>query len=187
MLAEGKVTEPTYLRLVKGADVQIQFGKTDGYVPMALVKQARREVKANRRVAQADFDEVWCVFDRDEHPDVSNALEEARQSGVETAMSTPCFELWLVLHAQERSAFVHRHVIQRECRNLGLIDGKTIAEGAAHQLRSGYLLAKQRAQKLDEMHEQTGSPRGSNPSSGVWRLVDRLQMGQGSSCPEGAA
>ena len=177
VLTEGEVTEPAYLRLFKGTDVQIQFGDRGGYAPMALVKQARREIKSNRRARWADFDEVWCVFDRDEHPDVSSAIEEARHSGVETAMSNPCFELWLVLHVQEHSAGVHRHVIQRVCSNLGLTDGKAIADGAVQRLRDGFRMAKQRALKLNEMHELTGSPRGSNPSSSVWRLVDRLQAG----------
>ncbi len=179
MLTEGKVTEPAYFRLVKGTDVRIQFGDTGGYTPMALVKQARRELRTNRRVAQADFDEIWCVFDRDEHPDVSSAIEEARQGGVETAMSNPCIELWLVLHVQEHTKSVHRHAIQKECQRLGLTDGKAIADGVEHRLRGGYARAKQRARKLDEMHKQSDSPRGSNPSSGVWRLVDRLQAKQG--------
>ena len=146
---------------------------------MALVKQARRELKSNRRVGQADFDEIWCVFDRDEHPDVSSAIEEARQSGVETAMSNPCIELWLVLHVQEHTKSVHRHVIQKECQRLGLTDGKAIAGQSEHRLRDGYALAKQRARKLDEMHERNRSPRGSNPSSAVWRLIDRLQAKEG--------
>ncbi|MDD9964120.1 MAG: RloB family protein [Gammaproteobacteria bacterium] len=174
VLLEGKVTEPAYLRLFQGTDVLMPFGRTGGYTPMALVKQARREVKDNRRLGYADFDEIWCVFDRDEHPDVNSAIEEARQSGIETAMSNPCFELWLVLHVQEHSKSVHRHAIQKECQRLGLTHGKAIADGAAQRLRSGFSVAKQRAQNLDEMHAQTGSPRGSNPSTGVWRLVDRL-------------
>lgn len=179
VLPEGKVTELAYFRLIRGTDVRVQFGDTGGYAPMALVKQARRELRNNRRVAQANFDEIWCVFDRDEHPDVSSAIEEARQSGVETAMSNPCFELWLVLHVQEHTKSVHRHIIQRECQRLGLTDGKAIADGAEHRLRGGYARAKQLARKLDEMHERNRSPRGSNPSSGVWRLVDRLQSNQG--------
>ena len=144
---------------------------------MALVKQARSEAKRHHRLAQANFDQIWCVFDRDEHPDVGSAIaiEEARQGGVETAMSNPCFELWLVLHVREYSASVHRLAIQKECERRGVTDGKAIADEAAHQLRGGYSEAKQRAQQLDKMHERTGSPRGSNPSSGVWRLVDRLQ------------
>lgn len=175
VLAEGKATEPDYLRLVKGSHVRIQFRDTGGLTPMALVRQARLEVKENRAQKQLDFDEIWCVFDRDEHPDVNSAIEEARQGGVETALSNPCFELWLVLHVRQWAAHVHRHVIQRECRRLELTQGKRIVDRAEDQLLMGFRVAKQRAQKLDEMHEQAGSPRGTNPSSGVWRLVDRLQ------------
>ena len=173
VLAEGKITEPQYLRAVAGHAVQIAFGATGGFTPMALVEQARIETKANRRAD--DFDEIWCVFDYDEHPDVARAIHEARQSGIGTAMSNPCFELWLVLHVEEQRRHVHRHAAQRRCRDLRLTDGKKITASGLSQLRNGYDAAKRRAESLNRMHEQHGLPRGSNPSSGVWRLVDRLR------------
>ena len=173
VLAEGKVTEPQYLRAVAGHEVQIAFGAT-GFTPMALVEQARLETKANRRAD--DFDEIWCVFDYDEHPDIARAIHEARQSGIDTAMSNPCFELWLVLHVEEQRRHIHRHAAQRRCRDLRLTDGKKITASGLSQLRDGYDAAKRRAESLERMHEQTGSPKGSNPSSGVWRLVDRLRQ-----------
>lgn len=172
VLAEGKVTEPQYLRAFAGPEVQVDFGGS-GFTPMALVKQARRETKANRRAD--DFDEIWCVFDCDEHPNIARAIYEARQGRIHTAMSNPCFELWLVLHVEEQWADIHRHAVQRRCGDLGLMEGKKITDCGMSQLRRGYEAAKQRAESLDEMHEQDGSPKGSNPSSGVWRLVDRLR------------
>lgn len=59
MLAEGKITEPKYLRSLKGSEIQLEFGDTDGFTPMALVRQARRDARANRRTG--DFDEMWRV------------------------------------------------------------------------------------------------------------------------------
>lgn len=172
VLAEGKVTEPQYLRAVASPEVHVDFGDM-GSTPMTLVRRAREEKKANR--GADDFDEIWCVFDYDEHPDVAKAIHEARQSGIGTAMSNPCFELWLVLHVEEQWAHVHRHAVQRRCSDLGLTEGKRITTSGTSQLKVGYEAAKQRAESLDQMHEQGGAPRGSNPSSGVWRLVDRLR------------
>jgi hypothetical protein len=40
-----------------------------------------------------EFDEVWCVFDVD-HFEVEPAIREARRTGLELAVSDPCFELW---------------------------------------------------------------------------------------------
>lgn len=174
VLAEGKVTEQQYLHAIKGHEVQLEFG-AGGFTPMTLVRQARRETRDNRHAD--DFDEIWwCVFDRDEHPDLDRAIEEARQSGIHTAMSNPCFELWLVLHVEDQWAHIHRRAAQRRCSDLHLTIGKKIASDGIERLRDGYDAAKQRAQALDRMHERDGAPRGSNPSSGVWRLVDRLRQ-----------
>ena len=75
--AEGRITEPEYLNVMAGPGVSLDFG-TVGATPMALVQQARREAKKNRRAHADDrFDEIWCVFDRDEHPHLEQALHEA--------------------------------------------------------------------------------------------------------------
>lgn len=77
VLAEGKVTERQYLNAIREHEVQLEFGDTDGFTPMALSGKARRETRANRRTR--DFDEIWCVFDCDEHPEVDRAIHEARE------------------------------------------------------------------------------------------------------------
>ena len=160
---------------VAGADVSLDFGAR-GVTPMTLVKRARHDVKQNRKVRGSDlFDEIWCVFDCDEHPYVKRALREARDNEIHTALSNPCFELWLVLHVEGQTAYIDRRAIQRWCRELRLTDGKAIVEDVIPELIEGYPEAKKRARALDRMHEESGSPAGDNPSSGVWRLVDRMR------------
>ena len=150
--------------------------RDSGYVPKSLVNRARTIVKRQRKQQQDDrFDEIWCVFDRDEHLDVASAIQEARDMGVGVAFSNPCFELWLVLHVEDRTAHTDRREIQRRCGELGLTEGKWIPEEALRKLESGFPKAKERAQRLDQMHERDGSPVLSNPSATVWRLVDRLR------------
>ena len=101
-------------------------------------------------------------------------MEEARQSGIEVAISNPCIELWFVLHAREQTAHIHRHDVQSLSNKLGLTDGKKIADAARATLVVGFETAKQRARALDVRHAGNGSPPRSNPSTDVWRLVDRL-------------
>ena len=105
---------------------------------------------------------------------MSRAIREARDSGVLTALSNPCFELWLVLHVEDCRGHIERGTVQVRCRELGLTDGKALADGAETRFAAGYVAAKRRAQALDRMHEDSGAPRESNPSSNVWQLVDRL-------------
>ena len=128
VLTEGRVTERDYLRRWARRNrgiVHIDFPDA-GMTPDALVRRARKYVRQNLRSRRADpdFDEIWCVFDTDEHRHLSQAMEDARQSGIEVAVSNPCFELWLVLHVQEQTAYIHRHKVQRLSSELGLSDGK---------------------------------------------------------------
>ena len=104
-------------------------------------------------------------------------MEDAKQGGIKVAVSNPCIELWLVLHAQDRTAHIHRHDVQRLSKELGLTDGKKIAGAAWETLVEAFETARQRAQALDERHAGNGSPPRSNPSTDVWRLVDRLESG----------
>ena len=176
VLTEGAVTECEYLRRIRGPAVRLDSSDA-GMAPMTLVERARAYQRAERRVRAVNrrFDEIWCVFGRDEHPDFERAVREARDAGIRTAISNPCFELWLVLHLEEQTAHIERHAIQRRARALGLIEDKRLGAAADAALNDGYDTAAQRARNLDDMHERDGSPPGSNPSSGVWRLADRLR------------
>jgi hypothetical protein len=137
--------------------------------------QRARDLKRSRTRQDSGFDEIWCVFDVDAHPDLKSAIAEARDAGIGVAISNPCFELWLVLHAEDQTAHVDRRAIQRRARELGLVEGKSIPKAALPKLLDGYEDAKGRAQALDARHEGDGRDPGANPSSGVWRLIDAIR------------
>ncbi len=173
---EGAVTEKGYLkRLVRrNRDVQIDFGST-GCAPLTLVENALADMRERaRRNSTIDFDEIWCVFDVDQHPNLSQARDEARQGNIATAVSNPCFELWLVLHAESQTGNIKCRAVQRRAAGLGLIKDKAIPNTAWIVLDANYDVAKRRATNLDQMHTGNGSPAGHNPSSDMWQLVDRV-------------
>lgn len=180
VLTEGHVTEPSYLaRWARhNRDVRLDLAES-GMVPLTLVETAREHQRSNRSAQRrgfgADFDEIWCVFDVDAHPNLIQALTEARDSDINTAVSNPCFELWLVLHIRDQTAHTDRRTIQRVAKDLGLVDGKAVSIPALERLASTYEEAKDRAIALDQRHRGNGSPAGSNPSTRMWRLVDRLR------------
>ncbi len=174
--SEGTVTEPSYFRhIVRGnTRVALTLGP-GGMGPLSLVQRARADIKERkRRDAPIEFDEIWVVFDIDRHPNVNQAREEARQSNIQTVISNPCFELWMLLHVEAHNRAIDRHAAQRRARKLGLIDKKSIKPSAWTSLDEEYPTARARAIKLDKRHKGDGSPEFSNPSSNVWRLVDRL-------------
>ena len=106
---------------------------------------------------------------------MESAIHEARVAGVEVAISNPCVELWFILHVEDRTAYIDRKEAQNRCTELGLADGKSIPDTGATQLRDGYDEAKGRAQALQQSHLQYGGASWENPSSGLWRLVERLR------------
>ena len=172
---EGKVTEREYFQCVKSPDIHLSFAQSAGLDPKSLVQKARAELRLrNPRDTNNSFDELWCVFDVDQHERLAEALSDARNSGINVAVSNPCFELWLVLHVRDQNAYTSRTAIQRESRHLHLTEGKNLAEGACDRLKGSTLDAKKRAIELSRNHVETGSGELNNPSSTVWRVVDRL-------------
>ncbi len=104
VLTEGEITEPQYLTAWarrNRSHVRLEISDR-GLTPKALVDRARGHVRRNRPTKRRtpDYDEIWCVFDTDEHPNLPQAVEEARLGGIEVAVSNPCFELWLVLRSR---------------------------------------------------------------------------------------
>ena len=179
VLTEGEITEPEYLTAwARHNRSHVRLDISDrGMTPKTLVSRAKDHVRKNRPTKRRgpDYDEIWCVFDIDNHPHVPQAVEEARHGGIEVAVSSPCFELWLVLHAHAQTAHIDRHGAQRLSADLGLSRDKTIPQDARGRLIDTFEIAKQRAIDLSERHAGNGSPPRTNPSTDVWRLVDRVR------------
>ncbi len=174
---EGRVTEPAYLlKMAKTHRVaHVNIGSV-GKDPLSLVDDARQDAHLlTRRRKQPEIDEVWVIFDTDEHPNIPQACTEARDAGIGVALSNPCFELWLVLHCRDQTAPLGRREAQRRACDLKLTDGKDIHSDAHDTLELGYTTAKSRAQELDKRNLSGGSGPRANPSSSVWKLADRLR------------
>ena len=182
VLTEGEITEPEYLTAwTRYNRRHVRLDISDrGMTPKTLVSRAREHVRKNRPMKRRapDYDEIWCVFDIDEHPDVPQAIEEARQGGIEIAVSNPCFELWLVLHAPAQTAHIERQPEQRLSAEVGLTRNKAIPPAARNRLIDAFETAKQRAIDLKVRHAGNGFPPRANPSTDVWRVVDSLRTTQ---------
>lgn len=180
VLTEGRKTEPQYIKIWSRKYrnvVRIDIDKKDtGLAAASLLEQAR-EYKRQSRRTNPDFDSIWIIFDVDENPDntMSNVIQEARDSGIEIAISNPCFELWLVLHRQDQTRHIERDKIQKEAKRLNMInDRKHIVSDAHQTLLEQYDEARNRAKQLEAMHRGNGSRLWENPSSQVWKFVDHL-------------
>lgn len=184
-MCEGTKTEPEYFTDLSREEevhlLEIVIGK-GGAEPKTLVeravtlkkdaeKQAKRERDDNLK-----FDEVWCVFDVDAHPRLHEALDQARANKISVAVSNPCFELWILLHFRDQTAYIDRYGARHAC-------GEHIPNydksGSYAVLSERYADAVRRATTLDTRHREIGEE-GSNPSTWVYRLTERLrELGRG--------
>jgi hypothetical protein len=179
LFVEGEVTEEVYLkdwhRRFRGS-VNVEIHEFHG-TPMALVERAvaakAAEAKQATRGRGRAHDEVWCVFDIDEHPLVPEARELAAAEGIRLAISNPCIELWFLLHFDDQSAYIERHDAQRAAAEHLHCDKKLTRE-ALDALAKNFEEAKKRAVGLEEKHRLDATPAPGNPSSGAWRVVDAI-------------
>lgn len=148
--------------------------------PKSLVDRAatakRSDARSAKRGGGRPFDEIWCVFDCDEHPFVPEALQKAADNGIGVAYSVPCIELWFVLHFEDQQAHIERGPAQARSKTL-LGSQKRLGRDEARELAGRFEDAKARAQALELKHDGDGSPVHTNPSSTIWRLVDRIVDG----------
>jgi hypothetical protein len=180
IVTEGERTEPEYFRgfvsAYRNPRVTIQVAPEHG-VPRTLVEIAKRrkngalEDAAREKDDNLAFDSVWCVFDMDEHPQVGEAKEMARDNGIDLAISNPCFELWLLLHFRENPGMQDRATMKAMLTK-HVPDYDKHIEFAAYS--AGYQQAAARAERMDQAAEKTGEP-GRNPTTGVYRLTELIR------------
>ncbi len=180
IFTEGSKTEPAYFNYwYRAYRDRINVIIYDGLgAPMTVVKKAveqkRHEAREARRRRGKASDEYWCVFDVDQHPNVSHAIDRALANGIDVSVSNPCIELWFILHFQTQTAHIERHDAQSASRG-HLNCGKVLTEAALNELIERFPKAKERALALDSKHLGDGRKKGSNPSSEIWRLIDQMK------------
>lgn len=182
MVCEGSVTEPAYIRgferHVRNATVEVHIPREQGD-PRKLVEIAKETAQTAAREAKRQrdeflaYDEVWCVFDRDEHNRFDEALDMAGTNDIRLAISNPCFELWLLLHFRDSPGARHRHALQAMMKTFIAhydkhLDFSALADGVAEATR--------RARRLDEAaaNDPTAEKYRHNPTTNVYELTDSI-------------
>ncbi len=178
IVCEGTVTEPGYfeeLRRLYRRVVDVKI--SPGGVPKTLVERAAAFKKACEREATVKkddnlrYDEVWCVFDVDDHPKIADARQQARDNGINLAISNPCFELWVLLHFQDQRAHISRQKLRAACKTH--LPGYE-KELPTELLNQRYDQATTRARDLDVWQQEQGRECG-NPSTGVYKLTEAIR------------
>lgn len=180
VVCEGKKTEPRYLRQfqhhVRNPRVHIEALGPAG-VPLTVVQTAvqQRALADDEAKRQRDenlrWDQVWAVFDMDDHPNVAEAKQLALEHDIALAVSNPCFELWAYLHFSDQGGHIHRDKLRAALqKHLPGYD----KELAFAKLHGGYDVAVKRARQLDDAAAHAGRA-GRNPTTGVYQLTEIIK------------
>ena len=179
-VCEGKKTEPQYLKAFtaycRNPRVRLQVEPGPG-VPRTLVDRAKLMKRDAERESKRQkdgwlaFDEVWCVFDVDEHPRLDEARVMARDNGISLAVSNPSFELWLLLHFRDDPGAQTRDTLLESLKAFIPDYDKNIQ---FQHWENGYSQAVTRARTLDKIAFDAGQE-GRNPTTGVWRLTESIR------------
>lgn len=183
MFVEGQRTEDSYIKYWRRRhrETIVNVNERNGN-PLQLVEWAVAERKHETYEARhgrgEPHDEIWCVFDVNSHQKLTEAIALAAKHGIEVAVSNPCIELWFILHYEDQTAHLDSTNAQKRSYELTGCK-KTLTEAALKDLEARHEHAVKRAKALDKKHKGDGSPPRHNPSSEVWKLVDRIRKPMG--------
>jgi len=167
IVTEGSKTEPLYLEEIRttyqlhSANVAVQPGQL-GTAPIQVVRYAQQlfvDGDLQKGIRPKSFDQIYAVFDRDDHDSYFNALnlaksldgkvrnDERQAVSFKAIASVPSFELWLLLHYEDIQAPIHRDVVMARLKQH--MPGYVKGASGSFATTSGRLeTATQRAQAL---------------------------------------
>ena len=124
---------------------------------------------------QEDYDQVWCVFDRNDFPkeDFNNAIKNAREKGIQIAYSNEAFELWYLLHFEFLSAGIPRSDYIKKLKLLLGHKYQKNSETIYEELFDKQSTAIKNATNLLKQYNPP-NPVDDNPSTTVHLLVQEL-------------
>jgi hypothetical protein len=190
IVSEGRKTEPLYFSEIRSfyrlhtANVEVRHSEL-GTAPAQVVRYAQElflNGDRHKRIQAKAFEQVYAVFDRDDHESYAEALRLAvslngklrNDTGqpvrFEAIASVPSFELWLLLHYEDIQAPIHRDEVMRRLRRHIPAYEKGAGDAFANT-REHLQLALQRAGRLAERFSAHTDP---EPYTGLAELVKTL-------------
>ena len=185
IVCEGKNTEPSYFNKFRLSTATIK-SVGEGYNTLTLVERAKKLSEED------EYDQVWCVFDKDDFPNqnFNGAIHKAEGLGLKVAYSNQAFEYWLLLHFEDhQGGAIHR---SQYCKKLNSYlkpfkvrydcDSKEISEeffdvlisklGSENKTRQE--LASKRAERNFKKNDAK-NPAKEESSTKVYLLIEEIE------------
>ena len=167
VFTEGLVTERQYLELLRQhlrpehATITIH---PIGGEPSKMLKEYQKALQIG------DFDRAVLIVDVDQHSRLDEVLTSCRNSlQVDTIVSNPCFELWLLWHTQNQTGYIETQSCVKLAHQAKVTDGKALTTQFPH---ANYEAAIERARQA--WPGLAPNEKGPNPSSAMPWFIDLL-------------
>lgn len=190
IVSEGSRTEPNYFKEIRAeyrlhsANVEVQPGAL-GTEPIQVVEYARELFEKGdprKGIRPRVFEQVYAVFDRDDHRTFHEALSRAATLDGKlkndlkqpvrfvATPSRPCFEFWLLLHFEDIHHLMSRdEVLRRLKRHIREYEKGSGQAFAATKANLPIAIARARA-----LARKATPDDDEEPYSGIVELVDLL-------------
>lgn len=173
IVSEGEKSEPQYFNWLKKkwrVNAEIEIIGAAG-APKDVVQKAISLFK-DARSKKTSFDQVWCVFDKDDFPSdsIDEAFAIANRHQIRIAFSNESFEVWYLLHFNYfDSALGRRELCKKLSAELGFSYVKNDTK-IFPKIQPQLTDAVRNARRLFEIN---GSTR-ANPVTGIFLLIKEL-------------
>lgn len=176
LIVSGKVNEKLYhiYLLTRSKD-------DTNSAPIHVFKKLKDEIKEEFNLYKSD--ELWMIIDRDKWTKLDELCTDCKKENIFLAVSTPCFELWLLLHLKDISEYnetVRQKIIENKKTNkkrryieyllineLGSYNKKNIK---TEIFINNILIATERAKKIDNPNENYPYTLGSH----IYKLIEKI-------------
>jgi hypothetical protein len=118
IVCEGEKTEPNYFKSFPKKTGKIVFDIQFDGGGINTLKVVEKAIELRDKSTQK-YDRTWAVFDKDSFPanSFNSAIQKAEANGIKCAWSNEAFELWYLLHFQNRITAMSRDEFKKAIEN----------------------------------------------------------------------
>jgi hypothetical protein len=173
IICEGNRTEVNYFEALckdirsRSTPIEIKSGAAFHNDPERIIARALDLAES--------YDHVWVVFDDDARDRALDLAKKACDKDLSVAFSNPCFEVWYILHFENRTGpFKNSQAVKNRLKRKHIRDYRE-SMGVYDRILPHQQDALQRAESLRAWLIDNAKLETDNPSSSVDRLVVFLQ------------
>lgn len=159
-------------------EYSITIAKGNDTDPLKLVKSLDKEIK-RRELSLSEGDMVFCVFDVDIDPNKNKIINQARkfatEKGIQVITSTPCVEMWFLLHFEYTTANLSNNDVMKRLRKFYHKYEKNI--NIYPDINNNINIAIENAKRLEKYQIDNNKDIGTveaNPNTEMYKIVEYL-------------